>query len=1489
MAVFYIAEQSAVSVSGHYYAYTQCVARGARAAGFDVVILENTRFRDDWKVEGVKGVPAFSKTWGEAEQIFFHNWAPGNIAYEFVEATRSNPPRTGDHVLFHTLGFAELRCILDYLIALPVSDQLPFIHILLRYDPAIIRASIDLYGRLFDKVNASEHLKRKVLFHTDTDLLSAEYSRLTGTPFNTLPIPFQQTRLRERLASQGRRDPEAPVVITYLGDARLEKGYRDFPAALEYIKPLIEAGKVRFRLQSNFNSAGGEPGIMSAVQKLGQYPASQVELMMNPLDHNAYYDHLVEADAVLIPYDPERYHARSSGVLIEAMSAGKPVITTYGSWMETQVSDANAVLCDDSLKLGPALQEMVQNFSRYDAGAKARAAAALKASSGDHFINELLKSARENTLAPRADKAPRVVVVMNGDAVIQQNGSGLVARSQLQYLRRAGYKVVGLFFANEREATAQAMENWTRALFRHVVPHDLEAIFIAAPGRLSTDVLRQEAGRHRYESSMRSELDKIANYDVHLGLIEFLSQNPVDVTLLNYITSYPIAERLGLNKVPVICEIHDVQSFQKAIYGHRPITQADLDEEFALLARCQQLISLNASESKFIRERLPDMAIVTTGIFPSVQAATLDALAGVTSVAELISSTQPSRPELQMAALRDGSSHQLAVLQDKAGIDLLFVSSNHLANVGGLRWFLDNIFLPNLASLGVHMVVAGSIGDLSGWPEHPNLTFIGRVENLAPLYAAARVVVVPIIEGAGAPVKTSEALCYGTPIVATTIAMRACAGVDGVLVADTPEDFTAAIETLLASKPLRHEQARKALESAGRVSSPNLYARQMNTAFEHVLKKRALKVAETPPASAEAYAPPELDGSVFAVNRLIRSWIDNQPLSGKALQLLAAQPAELVADIVSKLVDAMIAKRTAPLLTAEPQILSRVLREDIAAQAESCKGLILQAVASHRSVSGDGPSDRALEVVGLASAGLDIHVVQRSGAWPKTLTVDGEILALASTGAPNVRRAFRAAPKTPAYDLSFHRVEKPSSKGQLHLVVSQDVSFASGGKIHGEDILLVQGRQVGAGSQVRLFDGEVADGVMPRLATADGVSSAFLDILTQQEPDAELEIKLDGVVMRAAKLLAGDHNVYRIAVPARESGARYGLSRLHIEAFGDVTLLGARLHLVSGPTPEATLNEVDAAEGKDVLEDGVSPLARASIIESLVRTARTGAGPDRTRAEALRRHLLASGDHVETSTAFAELGSEVSPDQIIAYLEPARALAEARKTAQPSETALVAAAGLTLEIEARVDSPSSAAVVCLVDEAPATALGAVAFDAERWRVLGVAAPDTAWLRTVKFVADGEPVAPARVAAWFRLPARLDPVTGEAFLRVENTHAPELLDAYSGLVWTGPRPRMTLQLPVAITHPGQLQVKIVNLGQNRQPQDLDVFINGQAVAFSLDRDGEVAILTAAFEPEANPLAVTELQIVAHQLHATPFDPRRLGFAIGEIALMLRLHG
>lgn len=54
----------------------------------------------------------------------------------------------------------------------------------------------------------------------------------------------------------------------------------------------------------------------------------------------------------------------------------------------------------------------------------------------------------------------------------------------------------------------------------------------------------------------------------------------------------------------------------------------------------------------------------------------------------------------------------------------------------------------------------------------PRIEVVGFVPNIADAYADADCVAVPLVEGAGTPLKFVEALAYGMPIVATPLAAK---------------------------------------------------------------------------------------------------------------------------------------------------------------------------------------------------------------------------------------------------------------------------------------------------------------------------------------------------------------------------------------------------------------------------------------------------------------------------------------------------------------------------------------------------------------------------------------------------------------------------------------------------------------------------------------------------------------------------------------------
>ena len=59
----------------------------------------------------------------------------------------------------------------------------------------------------------------------------------------------------------------------------------------------------------------------------------QIQLLPDVLPRSNYVAWMGRADLILLPYDPKLFRARTSGVFVEAIAAGKPPVVTDGTWM----------------------------------------------------------------------------------------------------------------------------------------------------------------------------------------------------------------------------------------------------------------------------------------------------------------------------------------------------------------------------------------------------------------------------------------------------------------------------------------------------------------------------------------------------------------------------------------------------------------------------------------------------------------------------------------------------------------------------------------------------------------------------------------------------------------------------------------------------------------------------------------------------------------------------------------------------------------------------------------------------------------------------------------------------------------------------------------------------------------------------------------------------------------------------------------------------
>lgn len=383
MRRFVLIDQSITGEGGHYLTYARAVLDGAYKEGFLPMLCVNRRFCMA-DMPPYRLYPAFTYTsleslssfrlhriaaqkerrrylWGgiikptaqRAARIVFGAHYP-KVRKRFFPPSKSAPDgdeeqsykaacfahdlrellpalrlSKEDIVFFPTLSIVELYGLEQALRSL-TDQQFPTVHLLFRWNP--------FHGRREDyerELSALQYTQKSfqicedlcaqhmISFYTDSQRLMEQYNLFSQCRFSVLPIPHTGYSMCT--------DKREKTVISYLGDARPEKGFLHLPEIVD----ALSNENVWFQIQAYFNIPGGEGGIAACRRRLRR--RKNLTLYERPLDVNEYASVLAQTDIMLILYDPKQYYARSSGIFAEAMAAGIPTIVPADTWMSEQV------------------------------------------------------------------------------------------------------------------------------------------------------------------------------------------------------------------------------------------------------------------------------------------------------------------------------------------------------------------------------------------------------------------------------------------------------------------------------------------------------------------------------------------------------------------------------------------------------------------------------------------------------------------------------------------------------------------------------------------------------------------------------------------------------------------------------------------------------------------------------------------------------------------------------------------------------------------------------------------------------------------------------------------------------------------------------------------------------------------------------------------------------------------------------------------------
>lgn len=374
-----IADDNVCDIGGHYFELAQLLMQGADQLGYSGLLATNRRFDKAFAPDlGFEIVPTFRSRrlvrWSlgvDGASRFRRNLQAKSVGGSAVQnglvnlvdhfRPKRNPRKmldqwaedlvqllrrmgvdsqdrmlinTGDDFAMLALAAAMKRCNLA-----PIPIDVIF-HFALHdgAQPTSTSRCSEFGNQTREAIRALA--PHEVRLHATTTPL-ADQLRKAGLQANDIPYP---TRSRKVTGRTGNRPPGQPWKVVLAGLPRAEKGRAAIGELLCLIEePLLRSGDFRMSMQmpSRRWKRMIPPSLHGVYERaINATTDGPLEIMTNNLAPDDYHKWLDSADLGLFLYNPDRYVARCSGVLLEMMVRGVPVVVPHGCWLADQVNAA---------------------------------------------------------------------------------------------------------------------------------------------------------------------------------------------------------------------------------------------------------------------------------------------------------------------------------------------------------------------------------------------------------------------------------------------------------------------------------------------------------------------------------------------------------------------------------------------------------------------------------------------------------------------------------------------------------------------------------------------------------------------------------------------------------------------------------------------------------------------------------------------------------------------------------------------------------------------------------------------------------------------------------------------------------------------------------------------------------------------------------------------------------------------------------------------
>jgi glycosyltransferase involved in cell wall biosynthesis len=330
----WLADHLLVDACGHHLSHAGYLADAAKRAGLGVRILCarkcSVRVAGNFRMDEIfrrdlRNSPSRLVSRSPLALDILETLSRRRFQSDLISGIRKEDIARNDIIFAQMLAPRNLTSWLQWLKSLPQQRE-PIVVLHFGYAPERFGADPRL-PRLLSELESTGKLEQ-ARFVADSPILQSRYEAILQQPVTLLPVVVSPR------TTESSKPPGNPPCFAALGNAREDKGFPEVLAAIDSLCASNGLPNARFALQSS------DPDHRSAaaLADFRSTSSKQVSLVDHPLSDDAYLRLLREADVLLLPYRADTYKERSSGVFCEALSAGKPVIVSQGSFMGLQVS-----------------------------------------------------------------------------------------------------------------------------------------------------------------------------------------------------------------------------------------------------------------------------------------------------------------------------------------------------------------------------------------------------------------------------------------------------------------------------------------------------------------------------------------------------------------------------------------------------------------------------------------------------------------------------------------------------------------------------------------------------------------------------------------------------------------------------------------------------------------------------------------------------------------------------------------------------------------------------------------------------------------------------------------------------------------------------------------------------------------------------------------------------------------------------------------------